>query len=451
MLSYESMTERQRELYDQVKNADGELHLNCKQIGVAEAQAIAEALKVNRTLTDLNLNVNLIGDAGAQAIAEALKVNTTLTVLFLGGTQIGDIGALAIAEALKVNTTLTALSLGNNQIGDAGAQAFAEALKANTMLTELTLDWNQIGDAGAQAFAEALKANTTLTQLQLDFNQIGEVGMQAIAEALQVNKTLTLLYLKENRFGDVGAQAIAEALKVNTTLTELRLNDNQIGDGGACAIAEALKVNKTVTRLSLDRNCIGSVGSQAFDEARKGNCRCQVDVRDQINPLAFSLLPRLASAEDIQAVLGMLTGGLELENQPVYLPALPTEIAELIMEEAHYWQGVAKTNRRTTKVTVPQGDSIRVKVIQVVRFWRERPSITGYWVFNLTVRDEQGAVRHECTVHPTFVESNLALATFWPASHPIIRQMREGWQVQASVTSNNMMCESLYVGYVDRQ
>ena len=38
-------------------------------------------------------------------------------------------GSLAIAEALKMNSSLTTLNIGSNQIGNEGVAAIAEALK----------------------------------------------------------------------------------------------------------------------------------------------------------------------------------------------------------------------------------------------------------------------------------------------------------------------------------
>ncbi|KJE97551.1 hypothetical protein CAOG_09082 [Capsaspora owczarzaki ATCC 30864] len=303
-----------------------------------------------------------------------------------------------------------------------------------------------------------LRSMTERQRELLDGNRIGNAGAQAIAVALKVNTTLTQLDLWSNQIGDEGAQAIAEALRANTTLTWLKLSYNQIGDAGAQAIAEALKVDKRMTLLFLHYNCIGIFGSQAIDKACQDKRNFRLEIGDQINPLAFSLLPRLASAEDIQEVLGMLTSGLELQNQPPSLPALPTEIAELIMDKAHYWQGVQNTNRlwsderpSSLKVRLPQGD-LSVKAIQVLRDWK-RPNNIGDCAFDLTVRDEKGAVQYECAVHPTFVNRNLALATIGSASHPIVRQMREGWQVQVqpSTFAHELLFESLYVGYVDRQ
>ncbi|KJE97233.1 hypothetical protein CAOG_007674 [Capsaspora owczarzaki ATCC 30864] len=273
----------------------------------------------------------------------------------------------------RVKNARGSLSLGAAQIGDAEAQAIAEALKVNTTLKDLCLWENQIGDTGAQAIAEALKVNKTLIALYLWMNQIGDGGAQAIAEALKANKSMTSLSLAQNQISDAGAQAIADTLKVNKTLCSLDLQQNQIGDAGGLAIAEALKVN---TRLefssNLTYNCIGKAGFQAIREARVALLTRLDSFKPQLHFIAFSLFPRMATAEDLQTVFRLLTRGQELEDQPTSLPALPAEIAELIMDEAHYWQGVQHTKRQwfgddtpnsILKVTVPQGvngNSIRM-------------------------------------------------------------------------------------------
>ena len=55
-------------------------------------------------------------DQDVMAIAEALKVNATVTDVYLYGNQISDQGAMAIAEALKVNATVNYVNLAGNQI-----------------------------------------------------------------------------------------------------------------------------------------------------------------------------------------------------------------------------------------------------------------------------------------------------------------------------------------------
>ncbi|XP_004343702.2 hypothetical protein CAOG_06978 [Capsaspora owczarzaki ATCC 30864] len=399
------------------------------------------------------------------------KVTDTSEWLRLNDYEIGDVGAQVVAEALKVNTTVTHLKLRQNQIGDVGARAIAETLKVNKTVVEVILSWNQTGDAGAQAIAEALKVNTTLFSLNLSSTQLGDAGARAIAETLKVNTTLKYLYLSRNQIGDAGAQAIAEAVKVNTNLIWIRLNTNRIGDAGAQAIAAALGENKTTTELHLARNCIGKVGVQALDEARKVNgILTTLDIWDQINPLAFSLLPRLATSEDWQSVFHLLTGRHEKENQPALLPALPAEIAELVMDEAEYLQGVQHIHQAWAKdhyvdflkLTMPRssnGNSIRVKAIQVLREQYEAKSdpFEQYEAksgrFDLIVRDELGAVRYEWAAEAPVVGSNIQLVTISPTDHPVIRQMRAGWEVEVQFGQyySFVRLAWLSVGYIERQ
>jgi len=165
-------------------------------------------------------------------LAEALKINNTLTSIVLYGNRIDDESTQALAEALKANNTLTSIDLSHNKIGAEGAQALAEALKTNNTLTSILLHRNQIGCGGTQALAEALKINNTLTSITLGYNKIGAEGAQALAEALKTNNTLTSIDLTSSQIGDESAQALVEALKGNNTLTSIRLVGNLIGVGG---------------------------------------------------------------------------------------------------------------------------------------------------------------------------------------------------------------------------
>lgn len=73
---------------------------------------------------------NYIGDEGAQAVAEALTINTTLTTLNLWGAWCAPTAVGADARTCVCT---------ENNIGVVGAQAVAESLKTNTTLTKLSL------------------------------------------------------------------------------------------------------------------------------------------------------------------------------------------------------------------------------------------------------------------------------------------------------------------------
>ena len=71
-------------------------------------------------VTVLALGGNYMGAEGVCALAESLKVNRTLHSLDIRGTPnpICATGAIALAEALKVNTTLQWLGLPNTANGE---------------------------------------------------------------------------------------------------------------------------------------------------------------------------------------------------------------------------------------------------------------------------------------------------------------------------------------------
>jgi hypothetical protein len=114
--------------------------LSSNAIGAKGAAALADALKVNKTLSSLNLRQNSIGAKGAAALADALKVNKTLSRLNLPQNSIGPEGTVALANALKVNTTLIKLDVARNLSGSEGALALANALKVNRTLITVEFD-----------------------------------------------------------------------------------------------------------------------------------------------------------------------------------------------------------------------------------------------------------------------------------------------------------------------
>ena len=240
------------------------------EVGDAGAAAIADALKVNTTLTTLHLHHNKIGSDGAAALAGALKVNKTLTGFAFELNFIGDAGGVALADALEFNTSLKRLRLQANGIEDAGMAAIAKSLRGNKTLTSLFFH-NKIEIEGAAALSDALKQNTTLAVLHLSNTGIDDVKAIAIADALKFNKTLTALHICNESIGDNGAMAFADALKFNKTLAKLNLSQNNFGDAAAVMLADALKSNATLAELDIKFTKIRTAGALALVEALDHN------------------------------------------------------------------------------------------------------------------------------------------------------------------------------------
>ena len=119
----------------------------------------------------MDLHSNSIGAEGAKSLAQALRVNSSVSSLDLNSNSIGAEGANSLAQALGVNTSLSSLDLSWNFIGDEGANSLVQALKVNTSLSSLYLICTSI-DA-KDSVAQLFRANTYLTYCDLDAIRIG--------------------------------------------------------------------------------------------------------------------------------------------------------------------------------------------------------------------------------------------------------------------------------------
>ena len=253
------------------------ISLSENYIGRGGAVALSDAIKINTTLQEINLLQNNIGDAGAVALADAIKINTTVQEIHLYQNCIGYVGAVALADAIKINRTLTKIHLSQNNIGDAGVVALADAIKINTTVQGIHLSRNYIHDEGAVALADAIKINMTVQEIHLSQNKILYEGFVALAGAIKINRTLTKIHLSENYMGDAGAVALADAIKINTTVQEIHLSSTIISDDGAVALADAIKINRTVTKIDLMCNpTIHRLGKMALSEAQQVNQSVEV-------------------------------------------------------------------------------------------------------------------------------------------------------------------------------
>ena len=93
-------------------------------IGGVGAASIAEALALNTTITSVNLECEC--RAGAECCARSFEVCGGRCRSVVSVNRIGGAGAASIAEALKLNTTITSVDIRGEC--RAGAGVFARAV-----------------------------------------------------------------------------------------------------------------------------------------------------------------------------------------------------------------------------------------------------------------------------------------------------------------------------------
>lgn len=169
---------------------------------------VSKFVRDNPFVKYLDLRGNNIQAAGATALANGIKLNRSLRSLNLKWNTIGKdpSGVIALCEVLKSNLTISHVDLRNNRVNNVGAKAIAEMLRANTTISHLDLSWNDLGVDGGLALLEGLKHNSTLIDCQLSGSKVGEETMHEVAFLLRRNKSAAAYKASPN---DPGVQAAA--------------------------------------------------------------------------------------------------------------------------------------------------------------------------------------------------------------------------------------------------
>eukprot|EP01083_Nonionella_stella_P005203 15085_1 len=144
-----------------------------------EACAFLVDILADIDLFSLNVTQNHLSNEGLEKIIISLTCKPSLKVLEIGSNQITTVGAEALAEMLKQNKTITALEVGHdkavrtkNEIKSDGAIAIVESLCQNCSLRSLGLAGNSIGREAAYPFFTMLSYNKALTSLDLSRNNL---------------------------------------------------------------------------------------------------------------------------------------------------------------------------------------------------------------------------------------------------------------------------------------
>jgi len=138
--------------------------LSDKDLIGEEVEPVLQVLRTNTCVTLVDLRKNHLGSKGAACIASALN-DCSFFKLYLGSNEFGPEGVKSIADALTLNRTLTEVQLHENKMGAQGAKYIAGAFKSNNTLTECGLFENEIGALGAEYIADALLVNSTLIRV----------------------------------------------------------------------------------------------------------------------------------------------------------------------------------------------------------------------------------------------------------------------------------------------
>ncbi|KAF9421191.1 hypothetical protein BGZ94_008921 [Podila epigama] len=180
------------------------LSLDLNEMGPQGAKALAKALLTNHHLSHLYLPHNNIGDPGVQDLCQSLHRNVSIVSLDLEFNNIGlnqsVVGMKALADLLKVNKTLLEINLAYNVFPTAESiQALMEGISVNSTLESIMFTSCGISTEGAIAIANVLPLAKGLQNLGLTANpDIAVEGYWALATGLEKNQHLKGIQLDYN-------------------------------------------------------------------------------------------------------------------------------------------------------------------------------------------------------------------------------------------------------------
>jgi Ran GTPase-activating protein (RanGAP) involved in mRNA processing and transport len=293
---------------------------NCK-IDAFIAEAIAEVLKKNQTLTCLQMSFNDINNPGFEALMNALSKNSglltlditecgitsveglphtrnrTLTSLILDGNHIGKDSA-SVAEGLKRSFALCTLSVSECELQDAGLIEVISALRSNSSVEILIMESNVFGDSATKSMSEYLASdncslkhlnakgnvldlsilingilpNKSLQELKLSGINLSSLQkVDGLASAIQ-GSSIKSLEIDQCSIGDEEFQLLASLFGKTSKLRCISMMSNEFSHFGLASIAEELAQNTSIEMLVISHNHIGNEGMRLIGEILKSNC-----------------------------------------------------------------------------------------------------------------------------------------------------------------------------------
>ena len=120
--------------------------MNRKKLKDDEGEDLVRSLQYNSSLEKLSLESNQLGPVFLEALADTLRVNKTLKYIDLEGNPLtngnNEKGIEALCDALVENDTLTSLNLNNTGLTEKSGARILDTLRHNKKIIMLDIEQN---------------------------------------------------------------------------------------------------------------------------------------------------------------------------------------------------------------------------------------------------------------------------------------------------------------------
>eukprot|EP01133_Synstelium_polycarpum_P007041 gene7041-8187_t len=145
-------------------------------------------------LTKLSLKKTFLSLRSLEALAQALRGNRSILELDLGGNELNSSGIAVLISGMRYNQSITRLNLSDVRAYDEGAFMIAAFLMSTKSLKTIDLSTNHISDKGLEALKQSALRNTSITSLYLEDNNIDPAKLYSLSNILKRNGCIQYVF-----------------------------------------------------------------------------------------------------------------------------------------------------------------------------------------------------------------------------------------------------------------
>ncbi|KAG9396533.1 FERM central domain [Carpediemonas membranifera] len=213
-------------------------------------------MSLARTLDEVHvlvLDTVDLGNKGCEALANAMKLTRTVTELVLPNNRITDTSLTRLSECILL-CPLARLDLSNNRFTAAGLDAISSAVAQCTSLTEMSIANNRLGAASLPAIFRCVSHSASLSKVNLSGNHLGPSIIGHVTDMVDLNHARIRSWdLANNALGDKAARQVAFMLR-KTLAEEVIMDSNGLSQEGMTAVAEKFAESEHMVYLQMSGN-----------------------------------------------------------------------------------------------------------------------------------------------------------------------------------------------------
>lgn len=236
------------------------------------------------TIRSVSLTRCRLGLEACQALGEAIREGKVLTNLYLNDIEFDPAGRMAFFASMYMANALKSLTVRDLHWDGKDTRRFLTILATNKSIESLHVERMSTDEDFARDIAFLVSRNRFVRTLSIRENDIEAPALRLICEeGLAKNKGLEKVFISHNPIGPQGVQVMMDLLKKSENIKDVCFALTRLGKEGCKIVAKNLPECLNMRRINLDGNQVDDC-AQEFVEA----------MRNSYNVISlFDCLPKL--------------------------------------------------------------------------------------------------------------------------------------------------------------